>query len=464
MNATHRSTIRPLFGVLPAILFACSAATASDGFSVDPVIDYYFADGPGEGLSVSKDGHVLYVSSPVEGPVGVFTSSVPQARLQSHGSGLFVDTGLLPIATGEVTDVAVVSHHDFGLAVVRGDAANPSSALLAFRGGEVLQEIPIPQNPDGMKVSPNGHYAVVAVEKGGDIRIYDIRRGPGHIEMVARVTREAIAAHFVGVPNPVADAEPEAVGIAEDSSFALVTLQDCSSVAALELGGIERCHHQGLAPEAVGDRLLRSVVHLPYGYVGSNGGLFGVEPDGVSVSPDGRFAILAHEANQRAKHLAGISVLDLRHGLDHIEAHTYSAFDLDPSLLANTGLASVPVVLPGQPYPVAANRLPRLDPASVEIVRRGNSTVAALVIERYDPSATQLSASADNESRGSVLFLNVSNALSGIFPRIDRVPVGAPGSHLEVIDSARHGEWFFVSISNGSALTGSAARLILNGH
>ena len=136
-------------------------------------------------------------------------------------------------------------------------------------------------DPLNKLIDRDGNDNVVAVEKGGDIRIYDIRRGPGHIEMVARVTREAIAAHFVGVPNPVADAEPEAVGIAEDSSFALVTLQDCSSVAALELGGIERCHHQGLAPEAVGDRLLRSVVHLPYGYVGSNGGLFCSMPSGL---------------------------------------------------------------------------------------------------------------------------------------------------------------------------------------
>lgn len=461
MNTT--SKLRCIWST--GILFALSsqlAAAAGPSFTVDPQIDYFFADGPGEGLSVSHDGRQLLVSTPVEGPAGVFNSSVEEVNVDGHGAELFELEALLPLPDGEVTDVSVVPHRDFHLAVVRSDLASPASALLAFRNGAVVQSIPIPANPDGMKVTPDGRLAIVAVEKGGDIRIYDLSRGAGSIQMVARVTREAIAAHFVGVPNPVADAEPEAVGVSSDSSFALVTLQDCSSVVALDLRGLRRHCNSVETPEAVGDTVLQSVVHLPYGYVGSNGQLFGVEPDGVSISPDGRFAIVAHEANQRAKHLAGISILDLRHGLQSIEAHSYSIFDIDPSLLANTGLAAVPLVAPGAPYPTTVNRLPRLDPASVEIVKRKGRLVAAVVVERYDPSSFQIAASAVNEVRGSVLFLDVSAALTSEFGLIDRVPVGAPGSRLEVIDSAREGRLFFVSISNGNALNGSAARLELH--
>jgi hypothetical protein len=312
-----------------------------------------------------------------------------------------------------------------------------------------------------MKVTPDGRYAIVAVEKGGDIRIYDLLFGPGRVRLAAQVTKAAIAAHFVGVPNPVNEAEPEAVGVSADSSFALVTIQDCSSVAALDLNAVRWGQWRGWTPEQIGDTALKGVVHLPYGFIGSNGALFGVEPDGVGISPDGSFAIVAHEANQRAKHLAGFSVLDLRGGLQNITAQTYSAFDVDPSLLANTGLAAVPLVAPGAPYPTDANKLPRLDVASAEIVNRSGQMVAAVAIERYDPSAVQLAASASNETRGSVLFMDVAQALDGIFPVIDRLSVGVSGARIEVIDSADHGRWFFVSISNGGGANGTVARLEL---
>ncbi len=442
--------------------FLLNPVEASAAVTVSPDIAYFFSDGPGEGLSVSSDGLVLMVSSPIAGPGGAFTSSVPQAVHAPWTGEIFFPFANLSLAgMGEVTDVAVVPNRLFGLAVVRGDTLNTNSALLVVRGNQILQTIPIPQNPDGMKVSPDGRYAVVAVEKGGDIRIYDLLLGPGRVRMVAQVSKAAIAARFVGVPNPVNEAEPEAVAISADSRFALVTLQDCSSVVAIDLDAVRRGQRGGLTPEQIGDRALQGVIHLPYGYVGSNGALFGVEPDGIGISPDGSFAIVAHEANQRAKHLAGFSVLDLRAGLQNITAQTYSAFDVDPSLLANTGLAAVPLVAPGAPYPTDANKLPRLDVASVEIVKRGAQFVAAVAIERYDPSAAQLAASSNNETRGSVLFLDAGQALNGAFPIIDRVPVGVSGARLEVIDSADHGRWLFVSISNGGGTNGTVARLEL---
>jgi hypothetical protein len=311
-----------------------------------------------------------------------------------------------------------------------------------------------------MKISPDGHYAVVAVEKGGEIRIYDLDGGAGQIKLVANITSNALAAQFVNVANPTNALEPEAVGISSDSSFALVTLQDCASVVSVSLDNVTLGVQQGLTPEQVGDLALRKVLHLPFGFVGNNGALFGVEPDGVGISPDGSFAILMHEANQRAKHLQGFSVIDLRNGLDNITAQSYSIFTLDPTLLANTGLAAAPVVAPGAPYPTLANRLPRLDPASVEIVNRGGQVVAAMVIERYDASTFQL-ATPGNESRGSLLLVDAAQALNGVLPKIDRVGVGVAGSRIEVIDSAQGGRWVFVSISNGGADRGTFARFEL---
>jgi DNA-binding beta-propeller fold protein YncE len=462
-TARWHATGKNWSGILAALIAAISTAPAFGAVSVNPNISYYYGEGPGEGVSVSSDGKFIMVSSPINisGETN-YSSFVPHlvhtplAPEPFHLTRDFPLTGL-----GEVTDVGVMPGGPFGLAVVRADALHPFNGMVAIRGNEILQSIPIPHAPDGMKISPDGRYAIVAVEKGGDIRIYDLEGGAGKIEIAAIITKEAIAAQFVNVPNPVNAAEPEAVGISSDSSFALVTLQDCSSLVSLSLDDVTLGRQQGLAPEQIGDIALKKVLHLPFGFVGRNGALFGVEPDGVGISPDGNFAILAHEANNNARHLAGISIIDLRNGLANMTAQTYSVFDLDPTLLANTGLSSVPIVAPGAPYPTAATRLPRLDVASVEIVHRGGQLVAAVVIERYDPSPAQISASTSNETRGSVLFLDVAQALNGSFTKIDRLSAGVSGSRLEVIDSAQGGRWIFVSISNGGGDRGTFARFEL---
>lgn len=445
-----------------AIVWAVlGAITAFGGVQVSPNIAYFYSEGPGEGLSVSADGQFVMVSSPIELDDGNFMSFVPHVNHQPKLANPFVLTHNVALGFGEVTDVAVLPGGPFGLAVVRGDDIAPLNALLAIRGNQVLQTIPIPERPDGMKVTPNGRFAVVAVEKGGEIRIYDLLGGAGQIRLAAIVTEEALAAYYEGADNPVDELEPEAVGIAKDSSFALVSIQDSSSVAAVDLTAVVTGLQQGLPPEAIGDLALKNVVHLPYGFVGSDGELYGVEPDGVDISPDQTFAMLAHETNQRSKHLAGFSVLDLRGGLENITACSYCVFDVDPSLLANTGLGSCPMVNPGDPYPVEADALPRLDPASFKIVERGGETVAALVIERYAASNVQKEASPENESKGSVLFMEVSGALDRAFDLKERVPVGVSGSHLEVIASADHDRWIFVSISNGGGNKGTIARLEL---
>lgn len=447
-----------------ATLLACAMVLpVNAAVSVNHDIAYYYGDGPGEGVSVSSDGKFMMVSSPVNisGETN-YASSVPHVvhtPLAREPFKLFADVSL--DGFGEVTDVGVMHGGPFGLAVVRADALRPFNGMLAITGNHILQTIPIPAAPDGMKISPDGHYAIVAVEKGGEIRIYDLTGGAGQIQLSAIITKAALEAYYVNVANPTNAIEPEAVGISADSSFALVTIQDSSAVASLSLDAVTIAQGQGLTPEQIGDLALKKVLFLPFGFIGRNGARFGVEPDGVAISPDGTFAMLAHEANNNARHLQGVSVVDLRNGLANITAQSYSIFDIDPTLLANTGLAACPVVAPGAPYPTDANKLPRLDPASVEIVVRGGQLVAAVVIERYDPSPTQIGTTLPNETRGSVLFLDVAQALNGTFNKIDRVSAGVSGSRLEVIDSAQGGRWIFVSISNGGGERGTVARFEL---
>jgi DNA-binding beta-propeller fold protein YncE len=445
-----------------ALLVGTGVISSYGAVSVNPDIAYFYGSGPGEGMSVSPDGKFIMVSSPVaqNAAATIFSSSISHVVHTPMAPNPFRQTHEMPVA-GESTDVGVLPGNPFGLAVVRADAVSPLNALLSIRGNDILQTLTIPASPDGMKISPDGRYAIVAVEKGVEIRIYDLEGGAGQIQLAATVPKAALEAYFVNVPNPTNAIEPEAVGFSADSSFALVTLQDCASLAALSLDAVAAGQLAGLTPEQIGAAALKNVIHLPFGFVGNNGALFGVEPDGVAISPDSSFAIVTHEGNNRARHLQGLSVIDLRNGLENMSAQTYSIYDIDPTLLANTGLGAVPMVAPGAPYPTAANRLPRLDPASVEIINRGGQTVAAFVIERYDPSAAQLAASPNNESRGSVLLLDVAQALNGTFGKIERIPVGVTGARLEVSDTAQGGRWLFVSISNGGGDRGTFARLEL---
>jgi hypothetical protein len=185
---------------------------------------------------------------------------------------------------------------------------------------------------------------------------------------------------------------------------------------------------------------------LPHGPKGSNGKPAGVQPDGISFSHDGRYAVTANEAKSNAKHLAGISVLDLREAPEHISAGpTYCIYDLDTTLLDSTGLTACPVPGPSGEYPSDANKLPRLDPEDTALLRTGGSTVLAVVLER----------NAKDEDRGSLLFLDATGILEGRVPvKIDRKLVGHnAGARPETVVATRDGRYFFSAIeSDGGTL------------
>jgi hypothetical protein len=470
MKTITHPTIATSLCIAGLSIYLTGAGSCFAQVSISRDVVTYYSNGPGENVSVTPNGNRIWISSPQgNAEETLFDSYVPEVAGRTSGDTPFSPISnlhLTELGYGEVTDVGVLPNGRWGLAVVRGDTLRTKNVLLAIRGEEILQEIPFSAKPDGMKISPDGRFAVVAVEKGGEIHVYDLERGAPHIHLAARITKAQLAAG-IAAPNSTVALEPEAVGISKDSSFALVTIQDCASLASISLDTVVQGVDLGLDPNAIGVLALKKVINLPFGYRGSNTSLstnlplYGVDPDGVSISPDGTFAVVALEANQRAKHLQGIAVVDLHNGLEAMTATSYSIFGIDPTLLENTGLTECPDVAPGAPYPTAANNLPRLDPASVEIVNRGGLLVAAVVIERYDASPVQLAASTTNESRGSLLLLDVTNALGGEITTLDRLPIGVAGSRLEGIDSAKGGRWIFVSISNGGGPRGTVARLEL---
>jgi len=319
-----------------------------------------------------------------------------------------------------------------------------------------VQTVSLPNSADGIKLSPNGNLLVVAVEKEEEIHVYDSSGGAGQITLVAIIDKAALRSFIDENSLQADDPEPESIAIADDGSFALVSIQEASAIAAIDLTVVS--NSVGQNPKDVGNAALATVVKLPFGFQSSKGDPVGLRPDGVCISPDQKFAIAMGEAHKDARHLQSISVLDLTGGLAASTAESYCIFDVDASLLNNTNLKNCPRWT--QAYPKDANKLPRLDPASCKIVERGGITLGAMVIERYKASDEQKSRSRKNENNGSLLLLDLDNVLSGKIEVIDRVPIGTgKKNRLESIDTSENGRWVFISISNGSDKKGTFARV-----
>jgi hypothetical protein len=194
--------------------------------TVSPNILYHYSAGRGEGLSVSHDGHRIMVSSPTDISASLgqaaettFQSALPFVTDLPRKFNPFFEHSLLDIGLIETADVAVLHTHHYGLVAVRSNRVHQpplppgvpmTGALLAVNESGVLQELPIAGRPDGVKASPDGRYAVVAVEGGGDINVYDLLGGAGQIHLAARITRAALQTYYVNVPNPAGEfIEPE---------------------------------------------------------------------------------------------------------------------------------------------------------------------------------------------------------------------------------------------------------------
>jgi hypothetical protein len=362
----------------------------------------------------------------------------------------FVQLYTVGVGPGEIADVAIHPKGRFSIAAVRGlGPGEDHTELVVIRGNSTGPRIPVGANADSIKISPDGNSLVVAVEKGLAIHVYDLSRGAQNIELTAVVVEDAMRAFYDDEdPRLQNDIEPESVAISKDSTFALISIQDTSSVAAVSLSVVAEQHALGLSPEDVGDLALMNVVHLPFGFVGEDGDLFGVSSDGLSISPDMTFALTANEADGDARHLMGLSILDLRDGLADITVvATHCIFDIDTTLLDGTRLASCPVDLDAHrpvPFPSGADELPRLDPCDVDLVERGGIVAAVMAIER----------NAKDEDRPSVLLMDVSDALAGTPPRkLDRknVGLGDRPPRTEAIDTTDDGRWTFVSIRRDDA-------------
>jgi DNA-binding beta-propeller fold protein YncE len=399
-------------------------------------------------------------------------SHVSALRFAGGAEGSLDEAFVVDLGLGEATSVAGHPGGSFALVTVK-DARKPNvlpGSLLAIEERGIALRVAVGPGPDSVAISPNGRFAVVACEAeepdaedcaaesatedtAGSIHIVDLAHAPGRARVVAVITGEQLHARLgpdAGrrAPSPRA-VEPEFVAISPDSSLALVTLQEQSAVAAVDLARLSAILAAGAgpSPEDTGTECLAGVTLLPHDHVDPAGSTWGVHPDGIAISPDGVYAVTANEAHPKGRHLQGISILDLRGGSREIRLlATRDIFELDPTLRASSKKTIAPSSRKARKVQAPKGKLPRLDPEGVALARVSGVPVAAIAIERR----------ARQEDAGSVLLLDMSGVLEGEAPqRIARVVVGATSdARPETLDFSGDGRFLFVaSERDGGTLT-----------
>lgn len=423
--------------------------------------------GDSEVVDIVSDGDdslvfVVSPSDPCEDPDEPSYLSVLEFRPAERSPR---ERHVLDLDAGEATSVAAGPRGRFAL-VVQKHPSKPSTgpgSILVIRDGSVLRAIPSGPGPDSVAIAPSGDLAVVACEAEkpdgddcpeeegapdlpGSIQVVDLSGPEESWKVLAEVAGDVLSERIAGRdasrrPDP-GEVEPEFVAISPDGKTALVTLQEQSAIAVLDLASA-RTHREH--PEKGSSSVLADVILLDPGRPDTKGIHRGTHPDGIAFSPDGTLAITANEAHPKSRELQGISIIDVRQGGAGARvAGTYSVFDLDPSLRDAKQARKKPLPRPRKPR--ARQQLPRLDPEGIAITRFGEKTIAAVAIERNILA----------ETAGSVLFLDVTRASDGVKPiKIARRIVGAnPGARPETLDFTDDGRWLFVATEqDGGTIT-----------
>jgi len=444
------------------------AARGSAQVTIGEPLNFDTGSANAEILDIARGDRFVYVSSPGGACGGEGDSSGLSVVLHLGESRMpLKEVVTVDLGLGEVTSVAVHPSGLYSLLTVK-DPDKPNvnpGKIVAVGGNRLLGSIPVGVGPDSIDISSDGSFAVICCEAevpviadcdaetpeedaAGSIEVIDLRRGPSQLAVAAVVTVEEMFTRELSAhPARAASAkaiEPEYAAISPDSSYALCSLQDQSAIAVVDLvTTADLSADENLTAEDVGAAALVDIVLLPHGFIDRRGTIRGVHPDGLSISAGGTYAVTANEAHTDARHLHGITVLDLRGGPAAIAVGaTYCIFDLDPTLLNGTGLAACPVAVPGGPFPADASKLPRVDPEDTAVFESGGTTVLAVALER----------AAKDQDRGSALFLDAAGILDGAPPvKIDRKLVGInPGARPEVVANTSDGRYVFTANENES--------------
>ncbi len=277
-----------------------------------------------EMLDVSDDGQfAVVVGGDTLTLVGISTDS-----LQLLGTWTLTAEYLPDGSTAaELTGVSISPDGSYALVGVKDDdEANLSTfdevpgkvVAIALPSLEVLGQVTVGRGPDSVAIAANGEFAAVANEdeeneddltnldnRPGTISVIDLRNGP------AQMTQVEIPIPPDNLPFFAHDPQPETVRISVDSQFILATIQENNAVARIEVPNplpspltVDAFTVQnfdlgvrtgfGFIQDKVGEGLCQASSYdesLRQEFTSAR------EPDGLALTPDGRYFVTADEDN-----------------------------------------------------------------------------------------------------------------------------------------------------------------------
>ena len=324
--------MQELSGLALSILAACPACSRGESLeggapepptpSLELVAVIETAGSGTEIVSIHAASSTALVLHTNSGTVELFDLRDPAAPTSSalHEIQLGPDEELTSVAAHPSWDA-------YFLAVCAADPLGPGRLLVNERStGRRLAELSTGVHPDCVGISPDGRHALVAnegeafvlrdgelwsppgsltlVAMGGDPSQFEVRQIPlpdasGVPGTVGpddgRVIEREVDGELIGVPlvaNTPLFTEPEVVAFAPDGRRAYVTLQEQNAVAVVDVASARVTAVHGLGTTRHAADLADDGRYEP------TGELFALrEPDGIAVTPNGRYYVTADEGD-----------------------------------------------------------------------------------------------------------------------------------------------------------------------
>lgn len=185
-------------------------------------------------VAAGGDGNLLIYTDSETEHIGFVDITDPEAPQPD---------GVIPVG-GEPTSVAVVGPYALAVVNTSLDFANPSGVLrvIDLNTRQIVRTLDLGGQPDSVDVSPDGRYAVVAIENERDEDVLDGRppQTPAGFVVIVDLVGDPVlwtlrTVDLAGVPDLFPnDPEPEYVDI-NSRNIAAVTLQENNHIVLIDL-------------------------------------------------------------------------------------------------------------------------------------------------------------------------------------------------------------------------------------
>lgn len=368
-------------------------------------------------IQLPLGGAEIVAASP-NGKLAVVTQSggktVQFLKLPKGKTKKRIDVG----AIGEPTSAVFIDDR-YVFIVCKDDPDNGTLVVGDAKKGRIVSQTSIGIGPDAIAVDRGRRLAVIALEdeesevedptacpaentRPGAVAIVDYSAGTGTGQMqVTTVPIDLSELPGAGCPG---DPQPEYVAIDPAAGIAFVTLQENNAIAVIDLTGRTVVSvWDGGTTEHLADAMDDGVASITESLVGRR------EPDGVALSPDGRYLLTADEGD------TGITPDGAFGG-----GRTMSVWDaVTGELLTDTGDAIERALVDAGFFDDGRSDRRGPEPEGIVVFVIDGMTIAAVGIERGR----------------SVIFFDVSNPLEPVI--VDVVGVGTEPEGLAWVPSTR---------------------------